>query len=311
MAVCSKCGANLQPGASVCGTCGAQVNAMSGGIPRFEPPSGGVPHFTPPASPRISRASNGAVCFHHPNEPAAGQCARCGKYICKDCTEAYGVQAGEYAGRCLCYDCCQELVQQNVQELTKNKATIKTQFILSLIGMSIGFICGLGLGIESGDFAAGLVGGLLYACIGGVFLSALKAYLVMSWEAFKMIFSGQYGWVAAFIYVIINGFVLVFKCIFVTISNTIFYIRYLRETSGFIEADTAALQQMRDYMEYTQVLSNNRGVDLDSLMSEGSELYNNSYAQAVRDRGEVAADAELRKATTMIAENGEIIRSFR
>ena len=45
-------------------------------------------------------------------------------------------------------------------------------------------------------------------------------------------------------------------------------------------------------------------------MSESSELYNNSYAQAVRERGEAAADAELRRATTMIAENGEIIRTF-
>ena len=309
MAVCANCGANLQPGTSVCGRCGAQVNATSGSIPRFEPPSGDIPRFTPPSSPRISYSSNGPVCFHHPNEPAAGQCARCGKYICKDCTEAYGVQAGEYAGRCLCYDCCQELVRQNVEELTKNKATIKTQFIISLIGMAIGFICGLSLGVESGDFASGLVGGLVYACIGGVFLSALKAFLALSWEAIKIAFAGQFGWLTV-ISLFFNMAVIVFKCIFVTISNTIFYIRYLRETSGFIEADTAALQQMRDYMEYTQVLSNNSGVDLDTLMSEGSELYNNSYAQAVRDRGEAAADAELRQATTTIAENGEIIRSF-
>ena len=45
-------------------------------------------------------------------------------------------------------------------------------------------------------------------------------------------------------------------------------------------------------------------------MNEGSELYNNSYAQAVRDNGEAAADAALRQATTRIAENGEIIRDF-
>lgn len=36
----------------------------------------------------------------------------------------------------------------------------------------------------------------------------------------------------------------------------------------------------------------------------------NSYAQAVRDNGEAAADAALRQATTRIAENGEIIRDF-
>ena len=67
---------------------------------------------------------------------------------------------------------------------------------------------------------------------------------------------------------------------------------------------------MKDYMEYTLVVSNHRGVDLESLISESSELYKNSYAQAVREHGEAAADAELRRATTMIAKNGEIIRTF-
>ena len=67
---------------------------------------------------------------------------------------------------------------------------------------------------------------------------------------------------------------------------------------------------MRDYMEYTLVRSQNKGVDLESLMNEGSELYNNSYAQAVRTQGEAAADAALRQATTQINERGEIIRNF-
>ena len=101
-----------------------------------------------------------------------------------------------------------------------------------------------------------------------------------------------------------------FKCIWITVSNTIQYIIYLKKTSGFIEEDSACLQQMRDYMEYTLVRNQNKGVDLETLMNEGSELYNNSYAQAVRNNGEAAADAALRQATTRIAKNGEIIRDF-
>ena len=281
-------------------------------IPHFEPPSNDIPHFTPPSATRISRTADGTVCFYHPNEMASGRCARCGKYICKDCVEAYGVTAGEYAGKCLCYDCCKELVQQNIEELTQNKGKIKFQFILSLIGMAIGFVFGLMMGIESGDFGAGLVAGLLYACIGGVFLSAVKAYFSMLWDAIKIIFSSDssVGVVVGCIFLMIRAAIIGFQCIFATISNTIFYISYLKKTSGFIESDTAALQQMKDYMEYTLVVSNHRGVDLESLMGESSELYNNSYAQAVRERGEAAADAELRRATTMIAENGEIIRTF-
>ena len=87
-------------------------------------------------------------------------------------------------------------------------------------------------------------------------------------------------------------------------------IRFLKSTSTAIEDDSAALVQMRDYMEYTKVTLANKGVDLQSLMHEGSQLYNNSYAHAVATSGEAAADAQLRRCVTTIAENGEIIRSF-
>ena len=243
------------------------------GIPTFTPPEDGAPVFTPPKTPQ----HDGPVCYHHPSEPAVARCARCGKYICKDCAEAYTVTSGEYANKCLCFDCCEQLVAENVAELTKNKNKIKGQFILQLIGM--------------------------------VFLSALKAFGSLTWEAIKIAFSGNFG-VLTVISIIFQIIVIIFKCIWITVTNTIQYILYLKRTQGFIESDSAALQQMRDYMAYTLVRNQNKGVDLEDLMNEGSELYNNSYAQAVRDNGEAAADAALRQATTRIAENGEIIRDF-
>ena len=97
---------------------------------------------------------------------------------------------------------------------------------------------------------------------------------------------------------------------FMTAKKIFNCITYLKNTSTAIEEDSRALAQMRDYMEYTLVCSQNRGVDLSSLMNEGSALYNNTYAQTVRDQGEEVADAMLRQATTTIAENGEIIRGF-
>lgn len=248
------------------------------GIPTFTPPEDGAPVFTPPKTPQ----HDGPVCYHHPSEPAVARCARCGKYICKDCAEAYTVTGGEYANKCLCFDCCEQLVAENVAELTKNKNKIKGQFILQLIGMVIGFIYGMGAGITSGDIGGGFLAGLICACIGGVFLSALKAFGSLTWEAIKIAFSGNFG-VLTVISIIFQIIVIVFKCIWITISNTIQYILYLKRTQGFIESDSAALQQMRDYMEYTLVRNQNKGVDLEDLMNEGSELYNNSYAQAVRD----------------------------
>ena len=84
----------------------------------------------------------------------------------------------------------------------------------------------------------------------------------------------------------------------------------MKNTAGFIESDTAALQQMKDYMEYTLIRNKNKGVDLEDLMQEGSELYNNTFAQMVRDQGEEQAEATISQCVTRIAENGEIIRNF-
>lgn len=274
---------------------------QNGAIPTFTPPT--APTFTPPKH-------DGPVCYHHPSEPAVAQCARCGKYVCKDCAEAYTVTLGEYANKTLCYDCCEQIVSDNVAELTANKKKVKGQFILQIIGMVIGFIMGISMGAESGDAGSAFVTGLICMCIGGVFLSAMKAFFSLTWDCIKIAFAGQFGLLTV-LSIIFNIIVIVFKCIWITLSQTVQYIIYLKKTSGFIESDTQALQQMKDYMEYTLVRSQNKGVDLESLMNEGSELYNNSYAQSVRDNGEAAADAALRQATTMINEHGEIIRDFR
>ena len=91
------------------------------GIPTFTPPENSAPVFTPPKTPQ----HDGPVCYHHPTEPAVARCARCGKYICKDCAEAYTVTDGEYANKCLCFDCCEQLVAENVAELTKTKTRLK------------------------------------------------------------------------------------------------------------------------------------------------------------------------------------------
>ncbi|MCD8361688.1 MAG: hypothetical protein LUC98_01795 [Lachnospiraceae bacterium] len=295
---------------------------MGESYPTFTPPndsdngyaSSGAPIFTPPGG-GMRRATN-AVCYHHPSEPAAAQCARCGKYICRDCAEAFGVSAGEYANKSLCYDCCEAIIADNVAELTKNKRKIKAQFILSIIGMVLGGIFGIAYGASaigaagSGGILVFLFSIFFFACIGGVFLSAIKAYFAMIWEAIKLIFSGDGGWIAAIFYVLIQCFVVAFKCIWATVTNTISYIQYLKHTSNCIEEDTAALAQIKEYMEYMTIRLQNADTDLDSLMNEGGQLANNSYARMVRTEGEQAADAAVRRATTTIAENGEIIRGF-
>lgn len=290
MAFCTKCGTQVNAGTKFCPKCGAQIQQSSGGaIPTFTPPSNDIPTFTPPVNP--VRQHNGPVCYHHPDEPAAGQCARCGKYICRDCVEAYTVTDGEYANQSLCYDCCQDLVADNVKQLKKQKAKIIALFVATLIGMAIGAMF----------FSESAIAGVICMFWFGSFWAWIKNTVSTWWN------NPQGRSLAGFIGAGIGGLII---APFITIRKIVQCIIYLTKTSRFIKEDSEALVQMRDYMEYTQVMSRNKGVDLETLMGQGSELYNNSYAQVVSTQGEQAADAMLRQYTTRIAENGEIIRDF-
>lgn len=304
MAYCTKCGAQLEDGATFCTSCGqaiqnneqkkANVNSEA---PTFTPPT---PTFTPPKEEKLQ--FNGPACYYHKDEPAVAKCARCGKYICQDCFDNYGVSSGDYAGKALCYDCCQQLVAENVAELKRNKNKIMFQFIVSIIGMVFGMIVGISGG-------GGFVGAIIGLAVGGVLLSALKVFFSLVWDVIKIAVSGQFGVLTIFS-IIWNILVLIVKCIITTVSNTIYYITYLKRTSGFIASDSAALQQMADYMEYTMIRNQNRGVDIETLLNQKSELADNSYAHMVQEKGEEGAEAALRDCVATINENGEIIRNF-
>lgn len=278
--------------------------SQGGGVPTFIPPT---PTFTPPKN--NAHVHNGPVCYYHHDEPAVAKCARCGKYLCQDCFDSYGVTNDQYAGQALCYDCTHELVADNVAQLTKNKNKIRMQFIISLVGIVLGFIFGLSEG-KGGGAGSAFVTGIIGAAVGGVFLSAMKVFFSLLWDGIKIAVSGNFG-VLTVLSLFFNIIVLIFKCLFTTISNTIYYITYLKRTSGFIESDQAALRQMQDYMEYTMVRNQNRGVDIETLLKENSELADNSVAQMARTQTEEQIEASMRSCVASINENGEIIRSFR
>ena len=321
MAICPHCGSQIPDGSTFCGKCGtplagAKQQQSQAAAPTFTPPA--APKFTPPAAPTFTPpartftppAHSGPVCYYHPDEPAVAKCARCGKYLCQDCFDSYGVTNDEqYGGKALCYDCTKDLVAENVAVLTKNKRKIKMQFIVSLVGIVLGLIIGISIGADGG-FGSAVLTGIIGAAIGGVFLSAMKAFFSMVWDVIKIAVSGNFG-VLTVLSIIWNIIVLIFKCLFTTISNTIYYIVYLKRTSGFIESDQASLRQMEDYMEYTMVRNQNKGVDIETLLQQNSQLANNSVAQMARTQTEEQIEASMRNCVASINENGEIIRSFR
>ena len=272
-------------------------------IPVFIPPeeSSDIPVFTPPKDAKIT----GPVCYHHPQEPAVGTCTRCGKNICKECAESCMVEGGEYSGKHLCYDCCQNLFKEDEQKLQKDKNKIMFHYVLTIIGIVIGALFG------QGD----LFLTIMFAMIGGAFLSAVKPIGSALVECFKGIIELAAGGsimagIVQFLVGVVKFLIVAVQCAIRTIGKLITYTNYLRKATKAINADKEALQQLKDFMTYMEVKNRNQNMDLDALTKEGSELYNNSYARVLKEQGEQAADNMLRQATTRIAENGEIIRSF-
>lgn len=308
MAFCPKCGSQIPDGSTFCGSCGTQISQTqkqgAGVAPTFTPPT--APTFTPPAQTFTppTRAHNGPACYYHQDEPVVAQCARCGKYLCQDCFDSYGVSSGDYAGQALCYDCTQQLVAENVEILKSNKTKITTTFVLTIIGMVVGAIFGGSIGAESGITGMGIFIG---AMIGGCLWTFIKSWFARIGGAIS---GGGFN-LASFLIGLILGFVIeAVISIYRTIRKVIECIVYLKRTSGFIESDNAALRQMADYMEYTMVRNQNRGVDIETLLKENSQLANNSVAQMARTQTEEQIEANMRGCLATINENGEIIRSF-
>lgn len=266
-------------------------------IPTFTPPA---PTFTPPAAPHF----NGPACHYHPNSPAVGKCARCGKPICEDCFETYKVEGGEYAGQALCYDCSHQIVAENVKCLRKNRRSILFTFIFTIIGMLVGGLVFPSL--VQAMFQETSPGWLIFifVMIGGCLWTFLKSWVIRiknSISASGFLFGLLVGALLGFV---IEAVLSIYR----TIRKIIESIIYLIKTSTYIKSDANALVQMQEYMEYTIVKDRNVGVDLDTLLS--GELQNNNYAHNVATLGEEQAESQVRQAAFSINEHGEVIRGF-
>lgn len=280
--------------------------------PKFTSPEGSTdtpPKFTAPGGiPRFTVPGGTKACFHHPAEQAVAACARCGNPICRDCADSFQVSAGEYEGKNLCFDCCESLVEENVAGLKANKNRIMVLFILEIIGFVIGFIIGAVIFSDSGAGAV-LLGGLLIGCVGATIVASMKELGHGIADGFREWANGT-GWFWVILTFIFRLIIIEIKAIILTIKNTVYYISYLVRTSKFIEEDTQALTLMREQLAFTLVRSQNRGVDIETLIADHPELASNSYAQYARANGETAAEENIRTATTRINEHGEIIREF-
>ena len=84
----------------------------------------------------------------------------------------------------------------------------------------------------------------------------------------------------------------------------------MKHTANYVEQNNRAMQSLQDYMEYTLVRNQNKGVDIKTLLAEDSKLADNSFAQMVQQQGEDAAEASIRQQVAYINEFGEVVRDF-
>lgn len=260
-----------------------------------------IPTFVPPVG-----NTSGRSCHYHTNEEAVTSCARCGKPICRDCAETYEVAIGEYAGKAICYDCCKDIVAQNVKNLKKNRLSILYTFITTLIGIAVGLFIAFGIKSQYPEGGIPLYIFIVFPVIGGCFWTFLKGWI----SRIRAAYDGDNVIISLLIGISFGLVIEVILSFYRTIRKIILSIVYLIKTSGFIKSDSRALRDMNDYMEYTLIRNQNVGVDIQTLLNENENLRNNSYAQDVARNGEQNAENRVRGLVTTINENGEIIRSF-
>ncbi len=96
MIKCPECGVENLEGATYCKSCGSSlmvVEAPTKPVPAIKPVPGVkvIKPITPPTGVTVTPTRVPAIgsCFYHRNLPAAYICSRCGRSICRDCSQQY------------------------------------------------------------------------------------------------------------------------------------------------------------------------------------------------------------------------------
>ncbi len=294
-----------------------QNSAPSTDNPTFAPPEGtdsGAPVFTPPAQTFTPPTNpivdfSGPACAYHADQPAKYTCCKCGKKVCKDCHDSFGFEGDN---KTYCYDCTMAIANETLENHHADRIQVIIHFALMAVGMIAGAIFG---GVNAGG--AGVAIGLL---VGGSLITAAKVLLPYLWMGvkegfvglFQAIFGGGFsGILSALISLIVGIAKAIFYGAVDTIKKTVKYISYIIKVSSIINKYETALQSLRDYMEYTLVRSQNaaKTISLDDLVSQHSELADNSFVINMRTQGEAQAMQMINEASDIAEDCGRIIRA--
>ena len=101
------------------------------------------------------KTNSGMGCFEHPEKTVVATCAKCGKFMCRECAEKNESK--------LCDSCEAERVKKEKENLAQRKEQLKSdskdhlkmtqkQLIGQLVKTGIGAAIGLFVGLEAGSF---------------------------------------------------------------------------------------------------------------------------------------------------------------
>lgn len=332
---CRSCGTELKDGAKFCNKCGTATIIKSSNkddsvtVPTFSPPppkitipsekmTGSIPVFTPPESSSTDSKTSGVpifappkdsnVCYCHTNEAAVTKCTNCGRLICKDCADSYIITGDfEFSGKPLCYECANAVFQEDIEIHNANMHEIRTQFIITFIGMIIGGA----IFASAGGLAGFLIGFLAGGCL-GTFLWTFCVEFIRGFIALiGAVVSADESFIGAAFGAVFNMFIGAGKAILGTFTKLFKYTFYLLKIKHYKNIAETGLREITAYYEYTIIRSRNIGMDLSALMASGGELENNSFAQSVVTLGETQALENINQIRISYNEFGEIVRDFK
>ena len=158
------------------------------------------------------------------------------------------------------------------------------------------------------------MGALLYmvlcAAIGGSagnffrrFIAAIPGFFVSTGNIVVSICIGLIKFIVCF-------FLYAIMALFETVKKILYYRNYMAQTADCLEKDSSALQCIRDRMEYSRVMNENRGMSLADLMMKAVSCITTLMPVWFRNRVRKKQRHLSVAAPLRLQRMEEIIRSF-
>ena len=203
-----------------------------------------------------------------------------------------------------------EQIRDNNRKLLDSKLSkIKSSYVICMWGCIVGMIIGIIWGSSGGAFAAAVYG-ILCAAIGGSFKTFLERAVLVLPDCF--VHTGNF--VASFIIGIIKGIIYFVVCavmaLFETIKNIWDSKRIIKKIDTIIDDDNKSVKLIRDYLEYSRCVSDEKHTVLKELVTDGGKLHDNSFAKLIIEYDVNYAVNELNHRLDLLEKNQDVVREI-